>query len=645
MTLTHRIWLLLGLGLLSLTVVTSTYFWGQSKIEPAGYKSARASEMYTALKKSDSYLRMLVGFSDRFLLLRDPDLLTKAENVASKSLQGLDVLGDKTDEIRGYIDETLRNFIQLEISMKKAGLDETSGLKGELRNAVKTAEAKLDVIAKGPKSSVDPILVKMLMLRRHEKDFMLRKEEKYITKFSKRRTEFDQVLAASSLDMTDKKEILDLLDIYQAKFNTWAQTDLLITKQVTGFREATATALMHLEELEEAAEAERLQATNDMFAVEHSVERAVTVMMIVSIILLIGAGYMVQRSITTPVRRITRAMEAITDGDFSNPIPDVKTKDEVGALSKIAVVLRDNVKAQSEAQQREDDLRAEQESQRKRVLQTLVHELEASVGTAVGRLEQSMGTLSNSSTRLIDLSSSSATNLHATVQSSLSASSNVQTVAAASEELAASIGEIQRQANTSSIVVKEAADNANHARNQVGNLAQSAERIGDVVALIRDIAEQTNLLALNATIEAARAGELGKGFAVVAAEVKGLASQTARATEEISGQVSAIQTETRDAATRIEEIAGITDKVLDYTNAIATAVEEQGMATQEISHNVALAAQDTEEVSSNMGTVSENVNETSQHATDLGIVTEDISQQSSELSQAVEAFSKRVLSM
>ncbi|WP_428687039.1 methyl-accepting chemotaxis protein [Roseibium sp.] len=218
------------------------------------------------------------------------------------------------------------------------------------------------------------------------------------------------------------------------------------------------------------------------------------------------------------------------------------------------------------------------------------------------------------------------------------ASANVQMVASAAEELSSSIAEITRQVNQTTAIVKQATENAQTSNRKVAGLAEAANRIGEVVTLIQAIAEQTNLLALNATIEAARAGEAGKGFAVVAAEVKDLATQTSRATEEIGAQISAIQAETRDAVESIGAIAATMDEVNSYTGAIAAAVDEQGSATREISRNIAEAADGTGRVAANVGGMRESVERTGRSVSGMAGASDALARETAAMREAIDSF-------
>jgi methyl-accepting chemotaxis protein len=344
------------------------------------------------------------------------------------------------------------------------------------------------------------------------------------------------------------------------------------------------------------------------------------------------------RSISKPVVAMTKAMEALAGGNKTIEIPAKDRGDEVGLMAKTVQVFKENMIRADQLAAEQEELKRKAEADKKAMLNKMADEFEASVKGVVGSVSSAATELQSSAQTMTATAEETSRQSTAVAAASEQASTNVQTVASASEELSASIREISQQMTTSSQIAQNAVEHVEKTNSTVKGLAEAAEKIGQVVSLINDIAGQTNLLALNATIEAARAGEAGKGFAVVASEVMSLATQTAKATEDISAQISAIQNATSESVAAMGSIAEVIQRINAVTTTVASAVEEQGAATQEISRNVQQASQGTAEVSSNIGGVTRAAGETGSAATQVLGAAEELGKQSVELQAQVDKF-------
>ena len=353
-------------------------------------------------------------------------------------------------------------------------------------------------------------------------------------------------------------------------------------------------------------------------------------------------AFFLARSIVTPVTGLTAAMKRVSDGDLTTEIPARDRKDEVGAMAAALAVFRDalqrNREMEAEARARE----AEAEAEKKAALAAIADEFQQKVGGLVRQLSSSSTELEATARSLS--STAEETNMQSASVASTAeqTAANVQAVATATEQLAASAQEIGSQVSQAATKSSAAVEQARETNGLVTELSASAQKIGEVIAMIRAIAEQTNLLALNATIEAARAGEAGKGFAVVAAEVKGLADQTAKATEEIASQITGMQGISEKSVSAIAAIAQQIEEMSALTNSVAAAVEEQQAATSEISRNVAEAARGTQESTENIAQVREASGHTASASEQLLTSANELSENAGTLETEVTQFLQRV---
>jgi methyl-accepting chemotaxis protein len=317
-----------------------------------------------------------------------------------------------------------------------------------------------------------------------------------------------------------------------------------------------------------------------------------------------------QFGIVRPIQALVDCMGVLAKGRYDIEVPGQERVDEVGVMAEAVEVFRRNglevERMRSEQKAAEDRAVA----QRRAELHALAGTFEGAVGSIVGSVASASTELEAAARTLTDTAETTERLSAGVAQGSERAASNVQTVAAAAEELSSSVREIARQVQESSRIAREAMGQAERTDQRMVELSQAATRIGDVIKLITSIADQTNLLALNATIEAARAGEVGRGFAVVAAEVKSLANQTAKATDEISSQIADMQQATGDSVAAIKEIGATIERVSAIAGSIAAAVEQQGAATQDIARNVHQAADGTSQVHANIADVHRGASET-----------------------------------
>ena len=354
-------------------------------------------------------------------------------------------------------------------------------------------------------------------------------------------------------------------------------------------------------------------------------------------VLVAGAAVLIGRQVTRPIYGLTAVMSRLARGDFAATIPGIARRDEMGEMARAVDVFRQNGIAREAL---EAEQVAAQSARQRRVdrVDQLVGDFDRTIAGALGIVTSAASELDATARSMAQVADATSSQAMASSAAAEQTSTNVQTVAAAAEEMVASLGEIERQVRDSNDAASAASREAQATDTAMANLSEAADRIGEAVSTIAAIASQTNLLALNATIEAARAGEAGRGFAVVAAEVKALAGQTARATDEIGGQILAIQRASGEAAQTIRQIGQTIVSVNAITGTIAATVVEQTAATGEISRNAVEAARGTQDVSANVTRVLGSAEETGAAAQQVMSAADELASQSVAVQREVEAF-------
>lgn len=426
----------------------------------------------------------------------------------------------------------------------------------------------------------------------------------------------EEAKAVAGLAFTDQTASLAELPAFMTSFRELEDAMSAVSDRIEASAAAAATAGSRTADL----------ATNGMLGA-----------IAAAVLLSIGSYLFASRNVVRPVQAMTAAMLQLAEGDNAVAVPERERKDELGAMARAVQVFKDNAIERERLQQL---ARAEQVAKENRTatIERLIHRFDQATSEALRMVAAAATELNGTAHSMAAIAQQTDQQSTASAAATEQASSNVQIVAAATEELAASTHEISRQVAESTMLVDSVTQEAGQTQARVQNLAQAAQRIGDVVQLITAVARQTDLLALNATIEAARAGENGKGFAVVASEVKALASQTARATEEISSQITSIQAVTGQAVEAITGIGSTIGRVNSVSGIIAAAVTEQHAATTEIARNVQQTAAGCQLAANSIVQVTQAASQAGAAANQVLSAATELSRQAEALQADVERF-------
>jgi methyl-accepting chemotaxis protein len=586
---------------------------------------ARRDEKNFLLRKQDSYVKHHAQLSGA--IGRDFDELKTMVKAA-----GYADLSEKIGVIHDGFESYGNDFAILALVQAKIGLDETTGLTGSLRKAV-------DIIETGVNQINDPRLTsRLLTMRRHEKDFMLWRDDKYADEFKKAVVAFSLVLMEMDLPYEVQEKISLNLNRYSHDFADWvggardvARAEADIMKTFSGFEPLVVEALKDIDRLAAMADASEM-ALRDAMKMRMASALALAALMMCALSLALG------RAISQPISAMTSALTKLAGGDFNVVLPGLHRHDEIAEMAGAARIFKDNMieterlRAEQLADQQAQSLQRREERLRlASAFQDAVGSIVDKLSSEATELEAAASTLTRTAETTLELSG-------VVSEASSEASGNIRSVAAAIEQMTSSVGEIGRQVQESSSIAQSAVEHAKTTDARITALSRAAGRIGDVVKLITGIAEQTNLLALNATIEAARAGDAGRGFAVVAQEVKALAAQTAKATEEIDVQISGMQSATGESVEAIKQIGTVILRISEVSGMIAAAVEEQSAATREIARNGQMASSGAAQVGGAITDVHQGAADTGSASGQVLSSAQSLASQASQLKLEVDNF-------
>jgi len=527
--------------------------------------------------------------------------------ISARMLEEAEEISSQLAQAEVLVNSYHRAFDDMVATRERMGLTADEGLEGELRSAVHAVETRL------AEYGDDELTVKMLMMRRHEKDFMMRVQERYITRLNTRVQEFFDIWDSRGYPADVSQEVSNLMRAYQSGFLNWTSARLELETNIATLASRYARLAPQFDGLTETARAGRAQALEHLETETRNAQALALTLVLLVGALVGGLSWAIGTSITSPVNEVTELMADIAAGR-DVVISGQTRRDEIGAMARTLGVFQQGLLEaavlRAKQAETEQQKRAEQRKQRN----ALANTFDEAVGEIVRRQSDAAEALAATAHTLQTSAQQASGHTSSVAHSAEQTSSNAQAVSAATEELASSASEIRRQVNASSDAARAASDDMSSARQRISELDEAVGQIGEVVSLIQDVAAQTNLLALNATIEAARAGEAGKGFAVVASEVKSLAAQTDQATETIRGHIDAIRQRTNATTDAISGMADALEGLSNGANEVGRAVTEQGSATGEISSHIAEAAGSAQEVSDSMKNLTTTIGETTHSA-------------------------------
>lgn len=671
-----RVWSLLILSIATLFGVWLTISNGMRSFNQAQSAQSFYSDLQARQQRID-YLALQLRRNEKdFLLRRNEDYVKYFDKNHESLMQEVSGLVEMVEPvsiknavhtIQDGMDSHKRLFKKVAGGIVTLGLNEKLGLQGALRRAVHGIEELL----KQHKSA--PLQVKMLMMRRHEKDFIMRKKSKYIDSIIARQTEFLQILEGVDFPKEVKTDMIHKLDVYVTTFQKYAAARLKSEKDIIELSAEYRHAFRNMPMLASYAATQQRTAKETFEAEDKRFEWMINLVVVVSLLILIPLGLLIIQTTVRQLSVIRDTLNKLSAGEYDAEIPYSELQNEVGSIARASMRLRDSALERMELEAKvnkdmleraEEKRREEEEKSRERrekmeqeraaladkerkaqKVECMINDFEGRIQKVVKGLSCSAVEMRSTSEDMVTIAEGTGTRAHAVRDTSGHMQQSVGVMAAAIDEFSTSIAEVSRQmttANTSADQAVSVADKGSHA---IEKLSQTSRRIEDVVKLINDIAEQTNLLALNATIEAARAGDAGKGFAVVASEVKNLATQTATATGDISSQISDMQHVTTEAVEAIQSVSSMINGLNDAMVAISAAVDQQQASTDEIRRSVELTAEGTEKVNQEIYQVSDGAERTGTASADVMTAAKNLEDLSITMTDEINRFLENVRSV
>ncbi|MCC3859878.1 methyl-accepting chemotaxis protein [Pseudemcibacter aquimaris] len=675
-----KIWMLagiavLGFGAIFITTMITGAIENSARDDAASgsmleFAQARmeASSLMVRRREKDFFLRLEARYIDSYNADMD-ETIRWLDEAAGYTEEG--AVDSAITQLKSILERHRVQFNKVADMWVRAGLTTDDGLYNDMQDSVHYIEEALGEL------NDDELMVKMLMMRRHEKDLMLRVHlrddngeytngARYAGRVYDRQAEFMEILDGGNYSGDVKADLTEKLNAYVDAFREYANIRSQLVVETAVLSDIYAETGDHFEVLKNSAariNADGMAAADNAASVANFI--LITVILVLGGVSAVVAIFAI-KTIVKPVVDLEHALADIAEGDYETEVPGTEAKDEIGSMARVVVTLRDGAKERialerqaAEAEKarlaaEEEKIRQEQEQERARMeseaaaiaarekraqeVEALILSFDESIKAALSNLQMSSTQMRETAGGMVRVADSTGQQAASVSQESDKMQESVATMASAVEEFSASIREANAQVQAATGLSREAVEATEKGSQSIEQLSDASSAIEEVVNMINDIAEQTNLLALNATIESARAGEAGKGFAVVANEVKSLATQTGSATEDIKRKIDEMQSVSGLAVEAIGSISAANVRLNDVMLGISAAIEEQEATTNEISRGVQLASEGTVKVNDEIAQVSINAGETGASSNEVMQAASELENISSLISAEVESF-------
>jgi methyl-accepting chemotaxis protein len=648
----YRIAAIALLPVLGFLAIGISFTSGQIDVENAFAGTKEAGVLAGASRDFRSGLNTMKFSAKDFAASPRANLVSAFNEGHADTVRSLDVIQRSHDpaigniaklipHIRSVAEEIKGDFDDLVKARKSLGYEESDGIEGRLQQSA--AALQKSIKAQTWLSELDALRLtaSLTAMREHQNAYMSRAVLSASQEFFAEFDSFNKLLTQADGPDADKAQLRAAAKAYADALRAWNSEKGNLDNYLM-LVDSSAQEIMPLaDRIIAAAHQSEAQATNSLTASQARTKTIIVSVAVAAMAIGFLFSWWIGRGITRPLNGLAGAMKRLADGDTTAQIPRTDGKDEIAAMARTVLVFRDNaiererLTAEQATASRARDARAE-------TIAATIARFERSVEQALAKLRAAAERLETASVDLTGAADAMSQEARTAEQRVGMASGNVTTAAGSVEELRSSIGEIAAQANRSTEVANRAVSEAERTANTMAQLGVAATRIGEVIGLIQAIAGQTNLLALNATIEAARAGESGRGFAVVASEVKTLAAQTAKATEEIAGQIGAIQSATADSTQAIDQVNAIIGEMSAIATGVASTVEEQNAAIASIAEGVTRASSEAKSGAEAMSRVADTSGNARATADDVKALANTLSVEAGSLETEVREFLRDV---